>query len=53
MWTTTDSGKLGSNASLVISEISDRFSSSRWAPTSLPIHLRMKLVVGTISTVPA
>ena len=32
MWTTTESGSEGSNASLVISETSLRFSSNRCAP---------------------
>jgi len=37
----------------VISEISDKFSSSFIAPTSPRTHLRMKLTVGMTSTLPA
>jgi hypothetical protein len=50
---TTDSGNVGSNASLVMSEISERFSSSFIAPVSPRIHFRMKLTVGMISILPA
>ena len=54
MCTTTDSGSDGSNASFVISETSERFSSKRCEPLSpLRIHLRMKFVVGTMMTLPA
>src|SRR5229473_8563150 len=40
MCMTTESGRVGSNASLVMSDISERFSSSFSAPTSPRTHLR-------------
>ena len=48
MCTTTESGSDGSNASLVMSATSARFSSKRCEPTSPRVHLRMKFVVGTM-----
>src|SRR6188768_2160468 len=53
MCTTTERGSDGSNASFVISETSERFSSKRWDPISPFVHLRMKFVVGTVITLPA
>src|SRR5215510_269594 len=53
MWTTTDSGKVGSNASLVMSETSVRFSSNLCSRVISALHFRMKLVVGTSNTCPA
>ena len=53
MCTTTESGSEGSNASLVIRLTSERFSSYLCVPDSLRIHFRMKLVVGTVTILPA
>src|SRR6476646_1663672 len=53
MCTTTDSGSDGSNASLVISATSERFSSYLCDPVSPRVHLRMKFVVGTMMHLPA
>src|SRR5215212_8262281 len=50
---TTDKGSDGSKASFVINETSERFSSSRCAPTSPFVHFKIILVVGTVSTLPA
>src|ERR1051325_10863736 len=53
MCTTTESGRLGSNASLVIKDTSARCSSNLCSPTSPPTHFSRKLVVGTLITLPA
>src|SRR6266550_6187541 len=53
MWTTTDKGSDGSNASFVINDTSERFSSNLCEPDSDLFHLRMKFVVGTTITLPA
>ena len=49
----TDSGKVGSKASLVMSATSDKFSSRRCCPTASRTHFNTKLVVGTVITLPA
>ncbi len=53
MCTTTDSGRLGSKASFVIRSTSERFSSKLCEPDSDLFHFRMKLVVGTMTILPA
>jgi hypothetical protein len=53
MWTTTESGRIGSKASFVMSNTSERCSSKPWPPTSPFTHFRMKLVVGTMAILPA
>src|SRR5512132_4426872 len=53
MCMTTERGRDGSKASLVMRPTSERFSSSLCEPTWFLIHLRITFVVGTITTLPA
>jgi hypothetical protein len=52
MCTTTESGSDGSNASFVMSETSERFSSSLCDADWFRIHLRITFVVGTMTICP-